>query len=376
MARIIYFTRDYTPHDHRFLSALARTDHEVYYLQLERRGHALEDRPLPAQIERIQWAGGQREVGWRQGLRLLPELKRVIRRVKPDLVQAGPIQRSAFLVALSGFRPFVSMSWGYDLLVDADRNALWRSATRFTLQRSAAMVGDCDTIRQLAAGYGLADERIITFPWGIDLKHFNPRSPFNQLGDQSGRPYNNLQPSTFTLLSTRGWEGIYGVEVIARAFVLAARQRPELRLIMLGNGSQAAALRQIFLQGGVEEQVLFPGQVRQGDLPRYYHMANLYLSASHSDGTSISLLEAMACELPALVSDIPGNREWVQPGVNGWLFPDGDETALSRAIVDAADQPQRVAGMGQAAREIAEQRADWEQNFPMLLKAYAIALGS
>jgi glycosyltransferase involved in cell wall biosynthesis len=136
------------------------------------------------------------------------------------------------------------MSWGYDLLIDARRNALWRWATRYTLKRSAVMVGDCDTIRQLGVMYGMLDERIVTFPWGVDLRHFSPQPAPN--------------PQAFDLLSTRGWEPIYGVEVIARAFALAARTCPELRLIMLGNGSQASLLRQIFLQAQVEDRVLFP----------------------------------------------------------------------------------------------------------------------
>jgi len=363
VARIIYFSRDYTTHDHRFLSALARTEHKVYYLQLERSGHSLEDRALPPEIERIPWDGGQKPASWRDGYNLLADLRRVIRQVKPDLIQAGPIQRSAFLAALSGFRPLISMSWGYDLLFDARRNALWRWATRYTLKRSAVMVGDCDTIRRLGVAYGMPDERIVTFPWGIDLRHFYPRtSAFNH------------DPSTFNLLSTRGWEPIYGVDVIAQAFVQAARQRPELRLIMLGNGSQAARLRQIFLQGDVAERVVYSGHVSYDDLPRYYSMADLYLSASHSDGSSISLLEAMACGRPALVSDIPGNREWVQEGVNGWLFPDGDADALARAILAAVDQRQRLPEIGEAAREIAERRADWAKNFKELLHAYQLAL--
>ena len=363
MARIIYFSRDYTTHDHRFLSALARTEHKVYYLQLERSGHSLEDRALPPEIERIPWDGGQKPASWRDGYNLLADLRRVIRQVKPDLIQAGPIQRSAFLAALSGFRPLISMSWGYDLLFDARRNALWRWATRYTLKRSAVMVGDCDTIRRLGVAYGMPDERIVTFPWGIDLNHFYPRpASFNR------------DPATFNLLSTRGWEPIYGVDVIAQAFAQAARERPELRLIMLGNGSQAARLRQIFMQGDVAERVVYPGHASYDDLPRYYSKADLYLSASHSDGTSISLLEAMACGRPALVSDIPGNKEWVQEGVNGWLFPDGDAAALARAILAAVDQRQRLPEMGAAACEIADQRADWAKNFKELLHAYQLAL--
>ncbi|MBN1147678.1 MAG: glycosyltransferase [Anaerolineales bacterium] len=386
--RILYFTRDYTTHDHRFLSALAETEHRVYYLRLERRGHQLEDRSLPPQIEQVAWRGGRSPARLKDGPALLLDLKRVIREIKPDLIQAGPLQRSALLVALAGFRPLVSMSWGYDLLQDAGRNALWRWATRLTLKRSAAMIGDCNTIRQLAIEYGMQAERIVTYPWGVDLKHFSPapeEDPCRQ-GTNEATPNPKDPQRPFTLLSTRSWEPIYGVETISRAFAKAARQRPELRLVMLGNGSQASLLRRALASGevidadvlhsrpGESYRVIFPGQVSYTDLPRYYRSADLYLAATLSDGASISLLEAMACGCPALVSDIPGNREWITPGENGWLSPVGDAEALAQAILHAVDQRQRLPEMGHAARRLAEQRADWSKNFPKLLAAYEIAL--
>jgi len=374
--RILFFSRDYTTHDHRFLSALAKTEHQVSYLRLERRGHQLEERALPPEIEIVQWCGGKAPARWQDGVRLLRELKKVLKRVKPELVLAGPIQRSAFLAALAGFRPLVSMSWGYDLLQDARRNAAWGWATRFTLKRSAAMLGDCNTIRQLAVSYGMPDERIVTFPWGIDLEHFRP-------ADKGHEPQAVSAGSEmpFTLLSTRSWEPIYGVETIARAFVKAAAEHPELRLALLGNGSQAGLLRRILATGGLNAasdypRLLYPGQISYAELPRFYRSADLYISASHSDGTSISLLEAMACGCPVLVSDIPGNREWVQQGENGWLFPDGDAQALGQAIIQAVEQRERLPEMGRAARRIAEQRADWKLNFPQLEHAFEIATHS
>jgi glycosyltransferase involved in cell wall biosynthesis len=293
---------------------------------------------------------------------LLSDLSRVIRLVKPDLIHAGPIQRSAFLAALTGFHPLVSMSWGYDLLHDAQINPFWRWATRYTLHHSAVLVGDCDTIRQLAISFGMLNERIVTFPWGIDLHHFNART------------LERSNVGTFNVLSTRGFEPIYGIDVIARAFVIAAHKRPELRLTLLGNGSQAASIRQIFLIGAVYDRVDFPGKVTYVDLPNYYHKADLYISASHSDGTSISLLEAFACNTPAIVADIPGNREWITSGENGWLFPDGDAEALAAAILNAMERRQNLPEMGRKARQLAEQRADWIMNFPQLEKAYAIAM--
>jgi glycosyltransferase involved in cell wall biosynthesis len=376
--RILYFTRDYTPHDHRFLSALQKTGHKIYYLRLERKSHQLEDRALPAGVEQVPWAGGRNDVSLKDGAYLLSDLKRVIRSVKPDLIQSGPLQTAAFLAAITGFQPLVSMSWGYDLLQDAHRNIYWEWATRFTLSRSAVMIGDCATVRQQARSFGMPDEAIVTFPWGVDIQHFSPGvTPAPGAGQamSSARIESSENaPSPFVLLSTRGWEPIYGVDVIARAFVQAARQQPELRLLLLGNGSQAGLLRSIFLDGGALEQVHFPGQVTQAELPRYYQAADLYISASHSDGTSISLLEAMACGRPALVSDIPGNREWVTPCQEGWLFPDGSVPGLVEAILTAIEQRDKLVGMGLAARALVEKRGNWENNFPNLLHAYDLAL--
>ncbi len=118
--RLLYFSRDYTTHDHRFLTALSKTEHKVFFLRLEGGGAVLEDRPLPPQVEQVEWAGGKKPAHLANGLHLLNDLRRVIRLVKPDMIHAGPVQRSAFLAALAGFHPLVSMSWGYDLLHDAN----------------------------------------------------------------------------------------------------------------------------------------------------------------------------------------------------------------------------------------------------------------
>jgi len=371
VAHILYFTRDYTTHDHRFLSALAGTNHKVFYLRLERRGHTLEDRPLPSQIKTIHWAGGKNPFTWSQALPLLLDLKRVIQEIQPDLIQAGPVQTAAFLAALTGFRPLVTVSWGSDLLVDAHRSAWYRRVTRYSLAHSAVLVGDCQPVHDAAVVFGMSPDRIVTFPWGVDLDHFSPHS--NALE----KPLFPSQPEKpFILLSTRAWEPIYGLDVLARGFVQAAQTIPQLRLVMLGNGSLASRLRSIFSDGQVLERVVFPGQIKQNDLPRYYRYADLYISASHSDGTSISLLEAMACGCPVLVSDIPGNRAWVEPGVQGWWFKDGDPQILADGIQVAFTQSEHLPVMGSAARRLAKERANWPENFKKLLFAYDLALNN
>lgn len=367
--RILYFTRDYTPHDHRFLTALVESEHEVYYLRLERRAHQLEDRPLPSKVNIIQWEGGHSPAKLKNALRLLKSLRKVVRNIDPDLIHAGPIQTVALLAALSGFRPIVAMSWGSDLLRDAERNQFYKWATKYVLNRSSVLIGDCDAVRKKANDFGFSDDRIITFPWGVDLQQFSPGK------DDSIRARAGWK-NEFVLLHTRSWEPVYGIDVLVQAFIAAAHQNPSLRMFLLGGGSLTGKVFAMFERAGMLDRVSFSGQVSYKDLPKYYRSADLYVSASHSDGSSVSLMEALASGIPALVSDIPGNREWVAPEENGWWFPDGDVNALAEAILRAADQRERLSDMGKAARAVAQQRADWNKNSIKLLQAYDLAMAN
>ncbi len=171
------------------------------------------------------------------------------------------------------------------------------------------------------------------------------------------------------VLGLRSWEPKYGMEQLAQAFVKAAQQQPDLRLLLLGDGSQQQLIYEILQQGNVLDQVYFGGRVGLDELPRNYCAADVYVTPSHVDGSSVSLLEAMACQLPSIVTDIPGNLEWVEHGLHGWVYQDGDIEALSSSILDAFKSSQ-LDQMGTAARAKVEQDANWFANFPKLIDAY------
>ena len=308
------------------------------------------------------WAGGQHEFRWRDLPRLTLNLKHLTQKIKPNLIHAGPIQNCAFLAALSGFRPVLTMSWGYDLVMDADKSAWMKWVTQYTLKRSAFFVSDANVSRSKAIEFGVNPSKTMIFPWGTDIEHFKPKA----------FKHSNLKP--FTLFCSRTWESIYGVDVLAKAFVKVASKNPDVNLILLGGGSQGSKIRQILMNGGVMDQVHFGGHASQADLPRWYHMADLYISPSHVDGASVTLMEALASGLPCLVSDIPGNKEWIEGGVNGWLFRDGDADDLAAKILAVAQNRKLFKKIGEAARETAEQRADWKKNFGKLLESYEKAI--
>jgi len=360
--RILYFTRDYSPHDERFLSALAKTAHEVFMLRLEPQQPV----ELPARITEIKFPekthAGNNSVDNR-----VVELRTILDKVKPDVLHAGPLHGPAYIAAQSGFSPLVSMSWGADILHDGEVSPLDKEKIRTTLYNSTLLVDDCQAVTtQAVHGYGYPRTRIYRLPWRVDLQHFSPN------GRSRFRETHGWQDN-FVFLSMRSFEPIYGVDVTLRAFINAVQQEPRLRLFLFGKGSQEYLLREMTEQAGVSDKVHFGGYLDREDLPDAYNSADVFLTASHCDGSSVSLMESLACGTPAIVSDIPGNLEWVTDGEQGWVFPDGDADAMA-ALINAASHKPDLTGMGAQARSLALEKANWQQNFKVLLEAYEQAV--
>lgn len=362
--RVLYFSEDYSIHDHRFLKALDETTHEVYFLRLEANSGLENQLPLPAGIKTADWnqdamlSGGEFD--------RVQDLVRIIDEVNPDVLHAGPVQTCAYLSARANFGPLLTMSWGSDMLVDA-MNEPGRSKAILTLDRSRFFACDCEAVAAVAMDLGMPEDNIVIFPWGVDLEFFSPD------GSKGIRAELGWEDK-IVLLSTRGHEEIYGVEILLEGFIQAAHTHRNLRLLILNDGSMRTKLERRVESQGMEEQVHFAGNLHLHDLPDAYRTADIYVGASRSDGSSISLLESMASGVPSIVSDILGNREWVEPGVNGWWFEDGDPIALASAIREAADHPELISKFGETARSIAEERANWTHNFQRLLEAYETVL--
>lgn len=360
--RVLYCSQDYCPHDHRFLKALAETDYEVYWLRLEDRQRALEVRDLPEKIQVVSWRKKNTPVHWWQYPDLRKRFQTTIRTLHPDLVHAGPIQPVSILPAMMDYHPLVSMSWGFDMLQDADRNALWRQATRHVLEKTDWLFCDCQTVKEKAIRSGFQAEKVIVFPWGVDLELFKPEGETRDL-------HHGL-----TFLSTRSWEPRYGIDIVLKGFAAALQKRKDLKLIMLSSGSQAEWVRAFIRDHQLEQNIELRGQINNDELISIYHQADVYLSASHVDGSSVALMEALASGTPALVSDIPSNLEWVQDGEQGWTFQDNNADDLTCKVLEIGDHQSDLVRMSYNARKTAEEKADWNKNKAIMLSAYQMIL--
>lgn len=137
--------------------------------------------------------------------------------------------------------------------------------------------------------------------------------------------------------------------MLLRAFARAAGDLPKAELLLAGDGPQRAALTSQAADLGIAERVRFLG-VRD-DVPDLLRASDIFALTSVSEAASLTLLEAMACRLPVVVTAVGGNPEIVEHERNGFLVPRGDDGAAAQAIRYLLQHPERAAAMGEAARD-------------------------
>ncbi len=360
---LLYLSHQYTPHDRRFLRAFREADMDVSFLCWEEQ--ALEKRSLPDGVRLMQWpsSSGPKKMP-RTLLGRIAALRILRQEWSIDVVIAGPVQTGTLAAAMVFRCPVMAMSWGSDMLVTADTNLRNRFLTSLALRRSSAAICDCQAVQSALIRYSrrrLRENDIIALPWGIDLDEFRPRDvgpeARQQLGWSSGK----------VIISTRSWESLYAVDTLVKAIALLRARDEDVRLILLGDGSQAPLIRRLVEEHQLSSRVSMPGRVSNEQTADYFCMSDLYVSTAPSDGTSISMLEAMACGLPVIVSEGYGNVEWVSPGTNGWLVPPKDPERLADMITRALEDGGRCQAIGATNRDLVCARADWSRNKRQLM---------
>ena len=106
------------------------------------------------------------------------------------------------------------------------------------------------------------------------------------------------------------------------------------------------------------------------DLHAWYEAADLFVHPSLYEGSSLVTLEAMAHRRAVVATTAGGLPDKVRPGVNGWLVPPGDVSALAAAISGALGQAERFPRMGEASRRIVEQEFSWAAAIGAVLRLY------
>src|SRR6266568_7185050 len=169
--RVLYFSDNGSDHNRRFLEKISSFGHEVWFLDFTGQPPEFS---LPVGVKRVKpLQTFPRNVDPEAIRAFLPELQSWINKLHPEIVHAGPVQSCGYVAALSGFHPLIVMSWGSDLLLHAEKNAVWKNATEVALSGADGFACDCEAVRSVALRYAtFSPSQVAQLPWGMEKSVF------------------------------------------------------------------------------------------------------------------------------------------------------------------------------------------------------------
>lgn len=241
---------------------------------------------------------------------------------KPDAVHIHQVNSTAFHAyrALRGLNiPSILTAWGSDILVSPNKSRLLKFLVKYCLRRATLIT--VDSLQMASEIRGLIGEsaNIEVVNFGVDAAIFKKK----------------LIKKSKTIISTRLHKRLYRVDRVIEAFAQLKKnsQLPGWNLVIAATGEETPALMALVDWHGLKECINFVGFVNQAELHSLYCDSSIYISIPNSDGTSISLLEAMASGCIPVVSNLPSNLEWIIDEINGFVVE--DVRKLSQSILKA-----------------------------------------
>jgi N-acetyl-alpha-D-glucosaminyl L-malate synthase BshA len=242
-----------------------------------------------------------------------------------------------------------------------------RVANRFVLGRLADEIhGVCRfSADSLAAKDGFTSKPIAVIRNGIDLSRY-PETPKEEARRRLGLPLDRR----FVTCVAR-FHPVKDHAMLLRAFARVAAVVPDVDLLLAGDGPEREALTAQAVASGIERRVHFLG-VRD-DVPDLLRASDVFALTSISEAASLTLLEAMACRVPVVVTAVGGNPEIVEPNRHGYLVPRGDDAATADAILQLLKDPARAEAMGNAGHEDVAAKYRLEQTIDAYYERYVNA---
>jgi glycosyltransferase involved in cell wall biosynthesis len=314
-------------------------------------GRGEEEFPLHSSVLRIDPLGP--DIRPVEDLKALFELVRLIRRLRPDIVEthtskAGMLGRAAALLAMRPRPVLIHTFHGHVLrgYFGPLKTTAFRWIERALARATDLLVGvSAATVEELVALRIAPRAKFRVLPLGLDL------DPMLALSATSGGPLREeigagAEETVFTY--TGRLVPIKQPESMLRATALARQQGAAIRVAVVGDGELRPHLEELARELGCADAVDFLGYRR--DLETIAQGSDAALLTSANEGTPVALIEAAAAARPAVATDVGGVRDIVVEGA-GLLAPPGDERALAAHMVRLASEPELRRQMGERARE-------------------------
>jgi len=296
----------------------------------------------------------------------IDKIKKIIHKVQPDIVNAHFITVYGFLASIVGIKPLILTAWGSDLLLQPKKNIFYKALVKYTTKRANRLIClfNKNILEPEIQKLFPKNLRVESIPQGINTSKFNKQAKDTKLLDSFG-----IEEGVTIIINPRSLSPVYDPMTFIKGVSTLNKLNTGFKAIMIRKPEQNeydATIQEL----NIEDNLLFIDWIPHDKMPEYLSLADIYVSTSLSDGASNALFEAMSCELPCVVTDIPANRCWIKDGKNGLLFKPGDYKELANKIIYLLENENIRKEYGVKCREIVTEHADYTKQMAKMEKVF------
>ena len=283
----------------------------------------------------------------------------ILQKTKPDVLHVHSAGTYGLVGAFSFFKPMVLTPWGSDILLTSP---IKKFLIQLTVFFASSYTCDGENTFDKLVELGAEPEKIKIIRFGTDIEKFRPAKSKEQRTNSKGRI---SKSKSVKIISLRNLIPVYDIETLIKAAAIVIKEsanwRTKTEFIIAGDGEQKAHLEKLAKDLKLKnENVKFVGNVKNNDLPLVFNSSHIYVSTSLSDsGLSASTAEAMASELPVVVTNSGDNKKWVDDNKGGFVIPCGDYQALAEKLIYLLKNPAKRKSFGKHNRKIIEEKNNY-----------------
>ena len=280
---------------------------------------------------------------------LVPQLTRLFRRERPDIIHSRnwATIEATLAAKLAGIRAIVHSEHGRDLQTMGPQPRRRRIFRRISYACADRVFCVSEELREFyCEQLGMKPDFFDVIPNGVDVRQFSP----NPRMRSQVRAKLAAGPHTMVVGTVGRLDPVKDHITLLRAADIALRKGVDLKLVIVGEGPQRAALEnQLSRTPHLARRTVFTGESK--NVADWLNSFDLFVLPSVSEGMSNTLLEAMAVGITPIATAVGGNREVVEHELSGLLVPSGDAKQISEFIVQLAASPEWLESLGKRARE-------------------------
>lgn len=289
----------------------------------------------------------------------VPELKKFTAEFKPDIIHAHYASSYGLMGARLGKHPLVISAWGSDVYAFGD-NILGKSILKYNFKKADVILSTSDVMKGRVSEF--TDKEISVTPFGVDTNRFSPQ---------------RIEPvffpaNSFVFGMVKSMEQIYGVDLLIRAFAeLVHKGHESIRLLLVGSGTKMDEYQNLSREIGVETLVHFAGRINHLEIPNYNRMIDVFVNPSHAESFGVSVLEAMSCATPVIVTEVGGLAEIVENNKTGMYVRSNDVNDLANKMEYLLMNESVRNSLGANARLLVMEKYSWKRSVEIMEEVYS-----